>query len=99
MERHGDSGLLRSVAVDVEWRGRGIAERLIEDRIAWARRTGIRDLYLLTTTAASYFPRFGFTPVDRADVADGIKASSEFADVCPSSATVMKLSPGGSQQQ
>jgi amino-acid N-acetyltransferase len=57
---------------------------------------GLRALYLLTTTAEHYFPRFGFTRVDRSAVPADIRATEEFRSACPASATVMArpLSPG-----
>jgi len=83
--------LLRSVAVEDEWRGRGVGRRLVERAIAVAESKGLEALYLLTTTAESYFPSFGFAPVDRDHVPDSIKRTEEFHSACPASATVMTL--------
>jgi arsenite methyltransferase len=91
IERYGKYGLLRSAVVSASQRGRGIGEALVLDRIDWSLHTGLDALYLLTTTASDYFPRFGFANVDRATVPDEIKASPEFASICPSSSTVMHL--------
>ena len=63
VERHGDLGLLRSVAVTGQAQGRGVGSALVADRIATARTSGLRALYLLTTTAESYFARIGFRVV------------------------------------
>jgi N-acetylglutamate synthase-like GNAT family acetyltransferase len=82
-------GLLRSVAVRPEWRARGLGRRLVERAIADAERRDVRALYLLTTTAETYFPRFGFAPVARAEVPAAVRATSEFREACPASATVM----------
>jgi arsenite methyltransferase len=91
IERYGSSGLLRSAVVLPQWRGHGVGEALVLDRIDWSMRAGLESLYLLTTTAAEYFPRFGFSRVDRESVSEAVKQSPEFASVCPSSATVMEL--------
>lgn len=91
IEVHGPDGLLRSAAVVAAWRGRGVGEALTRDRIAWARRRGVRALYLLTTTAGDYFPRFGFRPVSRDAAPEAIRASREFAEACPESALFMSL--------
>jgi arsenite methyltransferase len=91
IETYGSSGLLRSAVVDAAWRGRGVGEALTNDRLAWARTVGLREIYLLTTTAAEYFRNFGFVPVERASAPPELQASSEFASVCPSSATTMRL--------
>jgi amino-acid N-acetyltransferase len=91
IEVYGADGLLRSAAVEPAWRGRGVGEALTRDRIEWARRTGLRSLYLLTTTAGSWFPRFGFTTASRDDAPSGIRTSREFTEACPATALFMKL--------
>ena len=47
-------------------------------------------LYLLTTTAEQFFPKFGFERIARADVPATVQASVEFTSACPTSATVMR---------
>jgi amino-acid N-acetyltransferase len=89
MEYRGAYGLLRSLAVDPDWRGRGVARSLVERIIAEAETRGTRALYLLTTTAEHYFPRFGFNVASRESVPLEIRATVEFQDACPVSATVM----------
>jgi N-acetylglutamate synthase-like GNAT family acetyltransferase len=92
MEYCGAYGLLRSTAVDTEWRSRGVARALVERMIAEAEARGIRALYLLTTTAEHYFPMFGFHATSRETVPQEIRATGEFRGACPESATVMSLS-------
>ncbi|HEY5547305.1 MAG TPA: arsenic resistance N-acetyltransferase ArsN2 [Gemmatimonadaceae bacterium] len=94
IEVHGGDGLLRSAAVVSAWRGRGVGDALTRNRIDWARHRGLRALYLLTTTAGDYFPRFGFAPVDRDEAPDAVRKSREFADACPSTALFMTLPLG-----
>ena len=89
VERCGDFGLLRSVAVDPAVKGRGVGAAMTEWLIADSEASGLRALYLLTTTAEDYFPSFGFEKTARDTVPAEIKQSSEFKDICPSSATVM----------
>jgi N-acetylglutamate synthase-like GNAT family acetyltransferase/SAM-dependent methyltransferase len=84
--------LLRSTAVSDDWRGRGLGRRLVESAIAAAEAKGVEALYLLTTTAESYFPSFGFERIRRDDVPAPIRATDEFRSACPASATVMTLS-------
>ena len=91
MEVHGDCGLLRSAVVDEAWRGHGIGEALTRDRLAWARERGLAAVYLLTSTAEGYWPKFGFEVVERSSAPAAIRASREFASVCPSSAATMRL--------
>ena len=90
MEQYGDSGLLRSVAVAQEWRGTGIGCTLVERVLEEGRAAGVRDVYLLTTTAEHYFPRLGFGCVDRQTVPAAMQASAEFTGACPAAAVVMR---------
>lgn len=91
MEVHGADGILRSVAVDPAFQGRGLGRSLTHAVIDAARRAGLRRLYLLTTTAETYFPRLGFRPIDRDGAPEGIRRSVEFRDACPASAVAMAL--------
>jgi amino-acid N-acetyltransferase len=90
LELYREGALLRSVAVDPALRGNGIGIRLIQSVLAEAQRLGVRDVYLLTTTAEQFFVRFGFTTVDRIEVPLSLRESVEFRSACPASATVMR---------
>ena len=92
IEVYGTDGLLRSAAVVSAWRGKGVGDALTRDRIEWARRRGLKSLYLLTTTAGDYWPRFGFARADRNVAPQAMRASPEFTDACPSTALFMALS-------
>jgi N-acetylglutamate synthase-like GNAT family acetyltransferase len=89
LELYGESGLLRSVAVDKGSRREGHGRTLVSAVLASAKSRGLRRLYLLTDDASSYFERLGFQVVDRKDVVEAVKASLEFTEACPESATVM----------
>ncbi|MFN8496619.1 MAG: arsenic resistance N-acetyltransferase ArsN2 [Anaerolineae bacterium] len=89
LEVYGDAALLRSVAVDEGVRGQGLGQRLTDAALELARGRGIHQVYLLTETAADFFPRFGFRPVARTEVAAEVQQSVEFTSVCPVSALVM----------
>jgi N-acetylglutamate synthase-like GNAT family acetyltransferase len=91
VERYGDAGLLRSVAVAASERGRGIGVALVERSLADARAAGVVTVILLTTTAEGFFPRFGFEVIDRSIVPDAVRDSAEFRGACPASATVMRV--------
>ena len=90
-EVHGDVALLRSVAVASAARGQGLAESMVGVLIDQARRRGIHELFLLTTTAADYFTRFGFTRMARDAAPRALAASAEFQGACPASAVLMGL--------
>lgn len=89
LEEFGSIALLRSAVVSPEHRRSGIGRRLVERLLEHAEKAGIEELYLLTTTAEQYFPRFGFTRTTRAAVPDALKASAEFQGACPDTAVVM----------
>lgn len=95
LETHDRAGLLRSVAVAPGERGRGTGIALVGDRLATARANGLASVYLLTTTAAPLFRRFGFDDAARASAPVALTASPELAALCPSSATCMRLELGG----
>jgi len=90
LELHGDVGLLRSVAVDPDYRGQGLAKALVEAVLARAERVGLRAVYLLTTSARDYFSRHGFSECSRDEAPDGIRESWEFRTGCPSTAALMQ---------
>lgn len=96
LELYADGGLLRSVAVDAGCRSAGIGARLIAAAIEEARRRRLPALYLLTTTAEKFFPRFGFETIARDEVPASVQGSVEFRGACPASAVVMlkRLSGG-----
>jgi amino-acid N-acetyltransferase len=84
-----ENALLRSVAVRPEWRSHGVGRALVNRVIAEAEARGIHALYLLTTTADRYFPSFGFRTISREEVPAEVRATAEFREACPASATVM----------
>jgi amino-acid N-acetyltransferase len=92
LELYGETALLRSAAVEESWRGTGVGRVLVERALDVARERGIADVFLLTTTAEHYFPRFGFACVSRDSVSPGVKESIEFREACPATATVMRKS-------
>jgi XTP/dITP diphosphohydrolase len=91
LERYDRVALLRSAVVAADARGRGIGAMLVEEILARARSWGVREVYLLTTTADDWFPRFGFTRVDRAALPAVLGASEELKGACPDSAVAMHL--------
>lgn len=83
------SGLLRSLAVAPAARGLGLGASLVESLLSAARAQGLADVTLLTTTAADYFPRFGFRQIAREEAPLAVRDSIEFREACPESAVVM----------
>jgi len=90
LEVYADGALLRSVAVARRSQGQGLGRTLTEAAIALGREIRTPAIYLLTTTAEAYFPRFGFERTEREAVPASIQASVEFRHACPASAVVMR---------
>ncbi len=91
LEAYGQAGLLRSVAVEPEYRGRRLAHELVERTLQRAAAAGIRNVYLLTTTAADYFRKFGFEAIAREEVSPDVLVSEEFGEGCCETAQAMRL--------
>ncbi len=89
VERLGSEGLLRSLAVLPESRGRGVGRRLVAAAEDHARGCAIRALYLLTTTAEAWFARAGYHRLDREEAPASVRGTREFQSVCPASAAFM----------
>ena len=92
LEIYDSAALLRSVAVDQARRGQGLGQRLTGAALDLARQHGVTQLYLLTETAGNFFPRFGFQPITRTEVAPAVQRSVEFTTACPASALAMRAS-------
>jgi len=90
LEVYSDGALLRSVAVAPELQGQGLGGELTDAAIRLAESLDVPAIYLLTTTAERYFPKFGFERIARTDVPAKVQTSIEFTSACPSSATVMR---------
>jgi len=90
LEVYRDGALLRSVAVASTMQRRGLGHDLTEAAIAMARELKMPALYVLTTTAERFFPKFGFERIDRRAVPESVQQSVEFRSACPSSAVVMR---------
>ena len=90
LEVYEGGALLRSVAVDAEYRKSGAGSDLTRAAIELATRRLVPAIYLLTTTAERFFRKFDFEIVDRADVPASLLASAEFTHACPSTAIVMR---------
>ncbi len=92
VEQFGAAGLLRSVVVAPARRGTGLGRELVAAAEGVAREAGIRDLYLITETATSWFPRLGYVPVSREEALPAVGASIEFTMACSVTGVVMRRS-------
>jgi amino-acid N-acetyltransferase len=81
--------LLRSLVVAPPARESGAGTALVERAEAHARAVGVLDVYLLTTTAESFFAHRGYTRISRESAPETIRSTREFADVCPADSAFM----------
>ncbi len=89
IEQEGKVALLRSLVVNSDVRSDGYGKQLVRYAESWSSENGIRQLYLLTTTAANYFLKLGFKNIPRDEAPAFIVNTSQFSDLCPSSADFM----------
>jgi amino-acid N-acetyltransferase len=90
LEVYPDGALLRSVAVSPDLQGRGLGQATTAAALRLAEELNLPAVYLLTTTAEGFFPKFGFERIERQAVPQSVQTSVEFTSACPSSATVMR---------
>ena len=91
LEIYDQAALFRSLVVNQTYRSQKIGRALIERIKAHALLNNVKDFYLLTTTAKDYFLRLGFKESARDQAPKAILNTQEFLDLCPSSATCLKL--------
>ena len=89
LELLGSFALLRSLAVQTDFRGQKIASQLTQQAEAYARAHKIKSLYLLTTTAEGFFTKQGYHTMDRNAVPVVVRETTEFRSICPSTAKCM----------
>src|SRR5260370_25492759 len=75
LELYGTAALLRSVAVADHLRGQGLGPQLTQAALKLAKDHGVTLVYLLTETASSFFPRFGFHPLQRSVAMQAVQRS------------------------
>jgi len=75
LEYCGDVSLGRSLAVASAFRRRGIAKELYRQILVQAQIKGIKELYLLTTTAADFFTGLGFRKTVRESAPEAMRAT------------------------
>jgi N-acetylglutamate synthase-like GNAT family acetyltransferase len=89
LERFGETALLRSVVVADDRRGAGVGQSIVRELERRAHAAGVKQLVLLTQTAAPFFQRQGYRAVERSGVPQSVQMSEEFRSLCPASAICM----------
>jgi N-acetylglutamate synthase-like GNAT family acetyltransferase len=93
LERYGAYGMLRSLVVHPSRRRQGLGTALTQRLLADADARGLTAIYLLATTAITFFPRFDFIDIERDQVPPEVQRSRDFLDTSPASAVVMRRVP------
>jgi amino-acid N-acetyltransferase len=89
--RLGKIALLRSIVVPRAKQRHGLGTDMLAGLIGVARKSGAKEVWLLTTTAEGFFAANGFERVVRTDAPAAIVATSQFKDICPDTAALMRL--------
>ena len=89
VELYQDVGLLRSLVVHPSYRGIGLGKRLTHEAELFAQQKSIKALFLLTTTAAEFFPELGYHVIERNRAPASIAKTEEFKNICPVSAVCL----------
>lgn len=90
VEVYGQYGLLRSLAVEQPFRGKGYGKALVSKVIESAMRKGVKELYLLTTSAENFFTQLGFRKVERNNSPAAIQNTTEFKELCAVTSILMR---------
>jgi len=89
LEIYGGDALLRSLVVGENARGKGLGSALTDHAEKYAVSKGVRSIYLLTTTAETFFRRLGYERIERAQAPSSIERTREFSSLCPTSSAFM----------
>jgi len=84
--------VLRSLAVDQEFRGAGYGWMLADMAVSQARWRGVRRIYLVTAFASDFFAaKFGFRVVDRSTIAKQVASHETFVRPGANQLVAMRL--------
>jgi L-amino acid N-acyltransferase YncA len=89
LEVYANLALLRSLAVVPGRQGSGLGRALMDTVLSYLTERQFRAVYLLTTTAESFFTRYDFRTISRSEVPAIVQQSIEFQAACPETATCM----------
>jgi arsenite methyltransferase len=99
METYGSDVLLRSLVVAPDGQRRGVGKQLVSAFLDRARSQATTRVYLMTTTAESFFQKLGFQQIPTESVPAGVRTSEEFGGCSAAGATTMALSLGGAEDE
>lgn len=88
-EIYGANALFRSMVVNDDNRGSGYGSEILKLAIDSLRKEKVKEVYLLTNTAAEFFEKQGFERYERSAVPKQIAETSEFVEFCPQDSICM----------
>jgi amino-acid N-acetyltransferase len=89
LELFGGDALLRSLVTLPPVRQVGMGAAMVAMLETEARALKCRSVYLLTTSEMKFFERLGYAACARSAVPEAVRASRQFAALCPATATPM----------
>jgi arsenate reductase len=85
----GEDALLRSIVVLPEWRAKALGRNLMALLQRRAFDEGARRAWALTGSAAPFFEKVGFKPVERENAPASVLATRQAAGLCPADAVLL----------
>lgn len=92
LEFNARTGLVRSMVIAPDHRANGLGRELFRSLLARVYELGLKELFLLTVDTEGFFAKLGFTAVSRDRAPASIQGSREYRELCPETATLMRLS-------
>lgn len=89
LETCGADRLLRSVVVIPGEQAKGHGNAVV--RLTLTNVPPDANVFLVTTSAASFFAKHGFVAIPRSELPEALPATRQLSGLCSASATVMKL--------
>jgi amino-acid N-acetyltransferase len=89
VEIYGTDALLRSLVVADTARTQGLGFALVQHGEEYVASHNVAAMYLLTTTAESFFEHRSYRRLDRTQAPSAIRSTPEFASLCPASSAFM----------
>lgn len=91
LEKIDELALLRSLAVHIDFRSKGLGILLTNGILKEAKDRSLTEVYLLTTDAEQFFNKAGFSKIVRDEAPEIIKKTKQYSEICSDSAVVMKI--------
>jgi amino-acid N-acetyltransferase len=87
----GALALFRSMVVVAVAQNKGYGSLIWQQAKIKLSEEGVKEVYLLTNTAAPFFKKQGFETVARSSAPEPILSTSEFKEFCPENSVCMRI--------